>query len=120
MRLKEKKKILFVLICSLGLLVFQTALSATGASPGTIRLPNPLAYDTLEEFIDALISFIFWVAFALAPLMIIIGAFYLLTSAGNEKRVTTGKNIILYTIIGFVIILFARGLVAVIKTVLGL
>lgn len=43
--------------------------------------------------------------------MLIYGGIVYLTSAGNEKRVETGKNIITYAIIGIVII-FAAYLVA--------
>lgn len=51
--------------------------------------------------------------------MIIIGAFYLLTAAGDPKRVGTGKTIIIYTLIGLTIILFARALIAMIESLIG-
>lgn len=80
---------------------------------------NPLRYNTLEELINAIIQFIFLISLGVAPLMIIIGAFFILTSGGNEKKVTTGKNIIYYSLIALGLILFARGLIAVIKNILG-
>lgn len=84
-----------------------------------ITIENPLKAETFDELIGNLINFIFYLAVALVPLMVIIGAFYILTAAGDEKRVTTGKNIITYALIGFVIILFARGIVFVIKGIIG-
>lgn len=84
-----------------------------------IEFRNPLEYDTFGELVNAIISFIFVIASALTPLLVIIGAFFLLTAAGDPKRVTTGKTIIIYTLIGFVIILFAKGLIAIIEQVLG-
>jgi len=52
-------------------------------------------------------------------LIIIIGAFYLLTAAGDPKRIGTGKTIITYALIGLVVILFARALIYVIESIIG-
>jgi len=82
-----------------------------------IVLQNPLAHDTFEELITALIRVIFNIALILAPLMIIVGAFYFLTAGGNPQGVETGKKIILYTIIGFIIIMMASGIVALLEHV---
>ena len=84
-----------------------------------ISITNPLKYDTLDELVRGIINFIFWVATAAAPLMIVIGAFYFLTSAGNPQQVDTGKKIILYTLIGYAIIFVSYGLITVIKDILG-
>jgi len=84
----------------------------------TIEIENPLDADTFEQLIGNLINFIFTIAIALAPIMILIAAFYFLTAGGDPKRVETGKNIILYTVIGLLIVMFARGLVAIIQEVL--
>jgi len=87
--------------------------------PGAICISNPLKAETFEELVDAIVNFIFWIAIAIVPLMVLIGAFYFLTAAGDPKKIATGQRIILYTVIGFAIILFARGIIAVIKHVLG-
>lgn len=84
-----------------------------------ICFENPLSSCTLEQLIDAIINFIFLVSFAIAPLMLIIAGFYWFTAAGDEKKVDTAKKIILWTCAGLAIILFARGIVSVIKHILG-
>jgi len=86
---------------------------------GWIQIENPLSAGSFEEIVDNIIDFIFKIAIVLAPLMILIGAFYIMTAGGDTNRVTTGKSIILYTLIGFAIILIAKGLVAVIIQLLG-
>ena len=106
---------------------FSTACPALAQDPdceidcpfGVICIPNPLKWCTLDDFIYAITNFIFWVVSALAPLMIVIGAFYFLTSAGNPLQVAQGKKIILYTLVGYVIILVSKGLILVIKDILG-
>ena len=84
-----------------------------------VEFQNPLEYETFEELIDKIINFIFYIAVVAVPLMIIFGAFYLLTSGGDPKKIGTGKNIIIYTLIGLAIILLARGLIVMIESVIG-
>ncbi len=88
-----------------------------GAS--TIKLDPPTTHENLGDLIEALIQFLFWIALAVAPLLILVGAFYFMTAAGNTTKIETGKKIILYTCIGLFVILFARGIIAVIRMVLG-
>ena len=90
-----------------------------------IRITNPFCpHDdpnciTFEELIGKLIDFIFYVAVAITPLMIIIAAFYFLTSAGDPDKVRTAKSIIFWTIIGFTIVLLAKGIISMIRQVIG-
>jgi hypothetical protein len=84
-----------------------------------VNIENPLTATSFEEIVDNIINFLFTIAIALVPLMIIIGAFYITTAGGDTNRVTTGKNIILYALIGFAIILLAKGIVGVIEQILG-
>ncbi len=80
-----------------------------------LKLESPIEHKNFGDLIDAIIKFIFNIALALAPLLIVIGGFYFVTAAGDPSKIETGKRIILYTLIGFLIILISRGLVEVIK-----
>lgn len=102
-----KKILLISLLLSLPIIV------------SAVEFQNPLEYETLEDLIDAIVKFIFYIAVVVAPLIIIVGAFYLLTSGGDPKKIGTGKNIIIYTLIGLAIIMFARGLLAMIESIIG-
>lgn len=104
-----------------------------GGTPGSILRPtvcatktcgpneicNPLCAENIQDLINIIINLIYWVALAIAPIMIIVGAFYFLTSAGDPNRWGTGKKIIIYTLIGLAIVLFAKGIISVIRNVLG-
>jgi len=104
------KKVLSVIILfSLFLPIFASAQA----------LPNPVSYDNIPDLIEALIDFLFNIALLVAPMMIIIGGFYLVTAAGDPSKIATGKNLILYAMIGFIIILISKGLVEAIKIMLG-
>lgn len=92
----------------------------TGGPIGSIFLCNPLMACDFQELINIIINYIFWIAVVLAPLMILIAAFYLITAGGNPERVRTATRIIMYTLIGFAIILLAKGLVSLIINILGI
>lgn len=105
--------ILAILIMFSGVLV----LSAEVCPPDTIC--NPLGATSFQEIIDSVISFIFYVALVVVPLMIVIGGFYIMTAGDDSEKVKKGKQIIFYTMIGLFIVLFARGLISVLKGVMG-
>ncbi len=107
------KKILLILI--LFNLISPILVSATT----TIEIKNPINATSFEALVNNLINFVFYIALALTPLMIIFGAFFLLTAGEDPKRVETGRRIIIYTLIGFTIILLAKGLVALIRGIMG-
>lgn len=109
--------IIFVGISILVLVSFP--LLFINAEGGTIKIPNPLSSETFGDLLDKLVDFIFFVGIAVAPIMVLIAGFYFLTAGGDPKKVDTAKKIILYTIIGFAIILMARGLIGIINQILG-
>ncbi len=87
--------------------------------PGEFCIRNPLCAQSIEELIDSIITFIFYLAIAIAPLMWIIAGFILLTSAGNPEKVNQAKKIALYTAIGFFLVMLAKALVAVVRRVIS-
>ncbi|PIZ89212.1 MAG: hypothetical protein COX90_00490 [Candidatus Nealsonbacteria bacterium CG_4_10_14_0_2_um_filter_38_17] len=84
-----------------------------------VCIENPLKACSFEDLIETIINFIFIVALAIAPLMILVAAFYFISAGGDPKRINTAKHIMLYAIIGLVVIFFAKGLIDVIKYILG-
>ncbi|MBZ1348477.1 MAG: pilin [Candidatus Nealsonbacteria bacterium] len=118
--MKLLKTIIFILIIIVfaGYWSLESAqeLSALSAEA---RLQNPLGAETIEEFIHLLINFIWRVSIIVAPALIIIGAFYFLFSFGNPERIKAGQKIILYTIIGFVIIMISWGIIDLLRITLG-
>lgn len=55
----------------------------------------------------------------IATLLIIFGAFQILTSAGSSDKVEAGKKTILYTVVGLGIMLLFKVILAVIGQLLG-
>lgn len=84
-----------------------------------IGLLNPLKAKTLEEAINAFINFLFFLAMAIAPILIIYAAFLLLTAAGDAAKIRKARQIILWTLVAVAIILLAKGLPSIIKGAMG-
>ena len=113
--MKNKLLFLILLIGIVGIAVFTfgNEVNAQG-----IKFENPLVYEDFGELVDGIVDFIFNISIVIVPLAIVIGAFFLLISGGDPEKIKTGKSIILYSLIGLVIVLFAKGLIAMIEDIL--
>ncbi len=78
----------------------------------------PITPLSITEILENIIKWMLYIAMVVAPAMLIIGAIVFMTSAGNPERIKTARRIIVWTIIGFVIILFGRGIFSIIKNIL--
>ena len=90
----------------------------TGGGSDT-TIVNPLTTNSFDEIINNVTDFLFKIALVVGPLMIVIAGFMLMTAADDTEKVTKAKQIIFYTLIGLFIVLFARGLVSVLKNIIG-
>ena len=90
-----------------------------GGNRGPFNLANPLDADTLQEALNSFLNFLFFLAIALAPILIVYAAFLILTSGGDAAKINRGKQIILWTLIAVALVLFAKGFPALIKGAFG-
>ena len=86
---------------------------------GTIDLLPPLTATSFEEVISGIIRFVFQISLVVAPLMIIVGGSLFVTAGGNLERIAQAKKIMVWTVVGFLIVLLARGIVDLIGEILG-
>lgn len=89
------------------------------AHAATQGLTNPIGYNTLGDLFVGIAKYAVAFSASVATLMILYGAWKLLTSAGEAHEVTEAKNAILYAIIGFIVVLFSAGLVSLVVNILG-
>ncbi len=75
-------------------------------------------HQKIEDVIDAVSKWIFILALVIAPLMVLLGGFYMLTSAGDPTRSTKGKKIIIWAMVGLGVILFAKAFISLVRFVL--
>ena len=79
-----------------------------------------LVATSTAEIIQSIVRVIYWIISSLLVLLIMIGGFTIITAAGDPKRVTKGKQIIVYAIIGFAIMAISRGIPELIYPILGI
>ncbi len=76
------------------------------------------SHTDIKELVDSITKWIFILALVIAPLMVLLGGFYMLTAAGDPSRSGKGKQIITWAMVGLAVILFAKAFIAVIRFVL--
>jgi hypothetical protein len=86
----------------------------------TISFKNPVSATSFDVILGKTIDLIFWIAVALLPLFGLISAFQILTSGGNPEKIDLAKRIIIYAILGFIIITFAKAVKYIIFNLLGI
>ncbi len=96
--------------------------SKSNAPPkiGTFTLTNPLGSNTIDEIIDKLLNGLITVSIPILTLLILYAGALILTSQGKPETITKGKDIILYALLGFGIIIVGKGFVSLIISILGI
>jgi TRAP-type C4-dicarboxylate transport system permease small subunit len=83
---------------------FVRFLAAT-ITPGAIGYDSPIT--NASTFLARALGVTYSIAGIVAVIVIIIGGFMYITSAGNTDRIKTAKNAILYSVIGLVVVITA-------------
>jgi glucose uptake protein GlcU len=84
-----------------------------------IEFTNLLKYNTVNEFLGSVLSWLQGIVAILALVMIVIGGFLYITSAGDSSRTEIAKKCILAAVIGFAIAIAAPSFLREIGTILG-
>jgi hypothetical protein len=73
----------------------------------------------LLDAVYTVTDWIFVILIIVVGLLIIWGAFDIVTAAGSTEKVSAGRNKILYAVIGLVVALLAKAIPSVVKALLG-
>ena len=91
-----------------------------GTGGGTYGLPNPLEVETFAGIINNVAYYLtVYIAPPIVTLMILFAAFQILTAGDNPEKLKTGKQIILWTVVGYGIILISWGVTSIIQQLLS-
>ena len=94
----------FIIFMALGFVFAVDVIQAQADSgSGTVTLENPLSYNTPQELVGGIISYLMGLVGILAVAALVYGGIMYMTSGGSEERVKQAKNIITYAIIGLVV-----------------
>jgi len=113
MKIKNPDKILLLASACLLLFIFSAQISY-GAT-----FHNPIEADTLTEFFNNVLIWLRGIIVIIAIIFIIIGGVMYMTSAGDEKRITSAKSTVTAAVIGLTIILAAPTFLSEILAILG-
>ena len=94
---------------------FPTVLVFAQGSPCEGAFCNPLSFDTLSEFLIAILNVVILIAFPIIVLFLIYAGFLFVSAQGNEEKIKLAKRIFLWTVIGALLILGASALSLAIK-----
>ena len=110
MRLHFSKLLIILLLSSFFLPLITEAVS----------MPNPIESQSFFELLNKIIDFIFAISIPITALMIIIAGFYFITAQGEPEKIQTAKRIIIWALIGFLIVLLAKGLIKLLEQIVGI
>ncbi|MBU3895813.1 hypothetical protein KKG36_00610 [Patescibacteria group bacterium] len=97
---------------------YLVSLGLTFSSSALAAIKNPINSANFSDLLTKIADGVLTIAIGIAPIMIVVGAFYFVTAGGNAERVKTGKDILLYAIIGLVIAAGAKGLILWLKGII--
>jgi hypothetical protein len=134
----ERNRISTILILLLiAFLVFPVGMGANGPLSGcTISHDEITAefadcHDTIDENVDewglccllegiyTIVDWIFTILVAVTGIFVILGGFTIATAGGDPAKVSSGRNYILYAMIGLVVALFSRAIPALVKNLIS-
>ena len=100
----------------------QTGVGGTRVPSGSsqkISILNPLGVSTFAGLIAKINQWLIYIGGPILTLVILIGAFQLMTSGGSPEKVTKGRHTITYAVIGYALLLISTGIIFIIRDVLG-
>ncbi len=105
---------------SVGALLARTDIEVPGNSNGSITIPNPInGVNNLSTLLDKLINFLLVLAPIIVTLVVLLAAFKIIQGGSDPAARKEGKDMIFWAVIGYAIVLMAKGIALIIKNVLG-
>lgn len=89
------------------LLLIPAALAENGESQTSVALPNPLGTTYVPAIIGNIIMILMGALGSIALMMFIYGGTLWLTSGGNSEKITKGRDIMMWTAAGLVVMFSA-------------
>lgn len=95
------------------------SVSGAGAQAQSVSLTNPLGSQTMAAVLQNVITFLQFIGAPIAIIMVLWGAFEMITSAGDPEKYTKGRETLIWAAIGFAIVLIAGGFASLISNILN-
>jgi len=69
--------------------------------------------------LERIVDWLFSILLIFTAIMIVVAAFYFVTATGNPETVSKARNFVLYALIGVAVAVASRGLVALVRRIVG-
>lgn len=89
-----------------------------GNNVDVIQLFDPLQGTSLTDLLEQILSGLTVLAIPVVSIMVMIGAYYIITSGGNPGNRQKGLDYIKWAAIGFAILLLATSVAAIVKSII--
>jgi len=77
-----------------------------------VTIDNPLKADNFKDLINTIINIIYYLSIPIGAIMFIIAGFYFVTAAGEPEKINMAKKMILWTLVGLLVVVSAKGIMA--------
>lgn len=123
-----KKNIWTILIFILPLIFSGTialAADTSGGSGGSggsdgLNIENPLgSINNISSLMQNLINVLWNLSVVIAPILIVYAGFLYITSAGNQEKIQKAQKTLIWTLIGFAVVLLANSMPNIIQSFLS-
>ena len=111
------KKILLTAVLISLLIVPAVNVLAANTTGGAAESP-PANLDVMVV-LERIVDWLFTILLVVAAIFIIIAAYYFVTASGNPETVSKARNFVMYALIGIAVAVASRGLVALVRTIVG-
>ncbi|MDD5547708.1 MAG: hypothetical protein PHN74_02315 [Candidatus Pacebacteria bacterium] len=107
-----------IIVVGSGIVIAASTSGGESSGSGVVVIDNPIGASTIAELLDKIINFLIIIGGSILTLMIIVGAFKLLTANGEEEKIIEGRKTIYWAIVGYAIIFISKGIILIIQQVL--
>lgn len=94
--------------------------SAALAGSHTVRIDNPIAADDFKDIVVRIANWAVAIAAPVVSLVVIWAGYLYLTGGGKPEQIKKATQALTWAVIGFIVVLIARGAAELIKNVTGL
>jgi hypothetical protein len=92
----------------------------TGCGKGaTIQMNSAQSICCAVDAVMTVTDWVFYILLVAVVLMVVIGGFMYLTSAGDPAKASKGRSLIIFALIGLIIAVFARAIPSIVMSFLG-
>lgn len=109
-----KNKLIKYFVVGVEVLIGYGTIAVSTASAEVIEIKSPFT-GTIIDVLNRIIGFLFAVGIPITVIMILFGAFQMLTAGAKPEQFKKGGATLMYAVIGLIILLLSRGIISLVQ-----